>query len=142
MIDKKMMKNMNVSNLVVVLVLAALVGVVYYFMYMKNVSEAFQGDEVNAKNDEVVMVLFYAEWCGHCQKFKPEWNKAENKHNGTKMNGKNVRLMKVDCDQNKELAAKYDVQGYPTVKVFNNGKVNDYDGERSLSGITNYLKTL
>mgnify|MGYP002027143825 CR=1 FL=1 len=35
-------------------------------------------------------------------------------------------LAKVDADQHKDLAGKYDVSGYPTIKIFKNGKIDKY----------------
>lgn len=54
-------------------------------------------------------------------------------------------LIKVDADQkkNKKLAKKYDVSGFPTLKVVRNGKkVEDYNGPRDAEGIVKYVKKL
>lgn len=55
-----------------------------------------------------------------------------------------IFLAKVDADaeQNKELAAKYEVQGFPTIKILRNGgeKIQDYNGPREADGIVTYVK--
>ena len=63
--------------------------------------------------------------------------------NNSTINNNKVRFEKVDCDANESLAKEYQVNGYPTVKVLRNGKeAEDFEGERSLSGIRNYLESL
>ena len=53
-----------------------------------------------------------------------------------------VRSRGVDADQHKDLAGKYDVSGYPTIKIFKNGKIDsDYDGPREAKGIVKFVKS-
>lgn len=104
--------------------------------------EAFTHDDNSIKPSagECVVVLFYAEWCGHCKTFKPHYDKATQELNGKKdKNGDTLRLEMVDCDEHKDLAAKYDVSGYPTVKILKENSVREYNGERTYEGLRKYL---
>ena len=88
-------------------------------------------------NDENMwMVAFYAPWCGHCKKLLPEWVAAATQLRGT------IKLAKVDATVHQKLASRYQVQGYPTIKIFAPGKgdkkVEDYQGPRDTSGIVSY----
>ena len=93
-------------------------------------------------NDESMwLVAFYAPWCGHCQKLLPEWIAAATQLRGT------VKLAKVDATVHQKLASKYQIQGYPTIKIFGPGKgdkkFEDYNGPRDTAGIVRYaLDTL
>lgn len=90
---------------------------------------------------ECVVALFYADWCPHCTHFKPDYKKAMAQLNG-KMgkDGKKLRLEMVDCDAHKELGRKYDVSGYPTVKIIkDDGTQVEYGGERTFEGLRKYL---
>ena len=49
-------------------------------------------------------------------------------------------LAKVDADEHKELAERYGVASYPTIKVFKGGKATDYAGPREAKGIFQYVK--
>ena len=107
-----------------------------------NVVETFSDNELEANSGEVVMVLFFVNWCPHCKTFKPIWEKATSELNNTSVNDKNVRFVSVDCEEKPELGEKYNVEGYPTIKVFTEGNVQEYDGDRSLSGIKSYVNGL
>jgi len=84
------------------------------------------------KSDEMWLVEFFAPWCGHCKNLEPHWKSA-----ARDLKGK-VKLGAVDATVHQGLAAKYGIQGYPTIKYFKAGKKGqpeDYDGGRTASDI-------
>jgi len=83
------------------------------------------------------IVEFYAPWCGHCKSLEPEWSAAAKKV--SRLNPK-VLLAKVDADAHKDLAEKYGVSGYPTIKIFKSGKAEEYEGPREAKGIIKFVK--
>ncbi|KAL1196190.1 Protein disulfide isomerase-like 1-1 [Cardamine amara subsp. amara] len=96
-------------------------------------------DTIN-KHDFIV-VEFYAPWCGHCKQLAPEYEKAASELSS---NVPPVVLAKIDASEetNREFATQYEVQGFPTIKIFRNGgkAVQDYNGPREAEGIVTYLK--
>ena len=73
-----------------------------------------------------------APWCGHCKNLAPHWEKA-----AKELKGK-VKLGAVDATVHQQLAGKYGVQGYPTIKYFAAGAKGDpdnYDGGRTADDI-------
>ena len=82
-------------------------------------------------------MLADAPWCGHCKSLAPEWAAAAGK---TRKLNPPVILAKVDADSHRELAEKFDVSGYPTIKEFTKGKDAEYDGPREAKGIVKYVK--
>jgi thiol-disulfide isomerase/thioredoxin len=97
--------------------------------------------KLNPGKGECVVALFYADWCPHCQHFKPEFQQAMDELNGkTRKNGKKMRLEMVDCEANKDIARNYDVSGYPTVKILeDDGTQVEYGGDRTFEGLRKYL---
>ena len=83
--------------------------------------------------------LFYADWCGHCQRFKPVFDGELS--DAVKKQGIPCKLEKIDCDANPEMAKKYNVKGFPTL-IFENEKndVVEYQGERTADAIVKFLK--
>eukprot|EP00736_Rhodelphis_marinus_P005282 Rmarinus@m.13252 len=94
--------------------------------------------EVLKDTRSVWMVEFYAPWCGHCKNLAPEYKKAASNLNGL------VKLGAVDCDKYRDLCGRYDVRGFPTIKVFpadKKGRENpfDYQGERRAGAISKFM---
>ena len=79
------------------------------------------------KHNGVVIVEFYAPWCGHCKSLEPEYEKAAKALSGV------VKVVAVDATESQALAQKYDVKGYPTLKMFGADKKSpsSYDGQRT-----------
>ncbi|PRP81194.1 protein disulfide-isomerase A3-like [Planoprotostelium fungivorum] len=88
-------------------------------------------------NNDVVLVEFYAPWCGHCKKLTPEYATAATK---LLKNDPPVVLAKVDCTVETELQSRFDVKGYPTLKIFRKGTPTDYNGPRESQGIVSYME--
>jgi len=87
---------------------------------------------------DLALVMFYAPWCGHCKKMKPEFQKAGKVLSA---NDPAVALAQVDCTEaGKDVCGRFEVKGYPTVKIFRNGELSgDYNGPREAPGI---IKTM
>ncbi|KAG8387061.1 hypothetical protein BUALT_Bualt03G0214200 [Buddleja alternifolia] len=91
-------------------------------------------DELVTKSKDLWIVEFFAPWCGHCKKLAPEWKKAANSLKGQ------VKLGHVDCDAEKSLMSRFNVQGFPTILVFGADKESPlpYEGARSASAIESF----
>ena len=97
----------------------------------------------NLSKDNIEIIYFYTEWCPYCKKAKPEWEKfSEYIKNFNNDNEKiYVKLTSVDCDKEKKLANKYNINGYPTIKLIKNNKVNDYDARPNKDTLVKFLES-
>lgn len=92
-------------------------------------------DQIVNQND-IMLVEFYAPWCGHCKRLEPEYEKAAQELKGSIPIGK----VNADEEQNKVLASRFGIKGFPTLKIFRKGNPTDYSGERTAQGIVSYMK--
>jgi protein disulfide-isomerase-like protein len=79
--------------------------------------------------------------CGHCKRLAPEYEIVGSAFARFK---KNVVVAKVDCDQHKELCARFDVKGYPTLNWFPKGetaKPTPYSGGRTANDIIQFINS-
>jgi len=74
-----------------------------------------------------VLVEFMAPWCGHCRAIAQDWTAVV-----SELDSKNVKTVQFNCDQHRdECGYGYSVTGYPTFKLFQNGKEITYNNRRS-----------
>ncbi|MDV4150501.1 thioredoxin [Clostridium sp. AL.422] len=71
-------------------------------------------NEVVLNYEGVVLVDFWATWCGPCKMIAPVVEEVSKEVN-------NARFVKVDVDQNENLANKYQISSIPTLMIFKNG---------------------
>jgi protein disulfide-isomerase A1 len=94
-------------------------------------------DEVAFNKDKDVLVEFYAPWCGHCKQLAPIYDQLGEKFESNE----NVIIAKMDATTNELEHTK--IQSFPTIKLYRKGdnKVIEYNGERTLDGLTKFLET-
>lgn len=83
-------------------------------MSVLKINEGNFEDEV-LKSEKMVLVDFYADWCGPCRMMSPIIDEIAEELQDS------VKVGKVNVDENQELAIKYDVMSIPTIIIFKNG---------------------
>ena len=83
-------------------------------MSVLKINEGNFEDEV-LKSEKMVLVDFYADWCGPCRMMSPIIDEIAEELQ------ESVKVGKVNVDENQELAIKYDVMSIPTIIIFKNG---------------------
>jgi thioredoxin 1 len=82
-----------------------------------------------------VLVDFFATWCGPCKALAPQLEVFAKEHTGR------VKVIKIDVDQNQQLAGALQVQGVPTLILFKDGEPAwRQSGALSAAQLANILK--
>ncbi len=105
---------------------------------IKDSSErTFVADVLEASRDVPVLVDFWAPWCGPCKQLTPVLEKAVREAKGA------VRLVKINIDENKRIAAQMRIQSIPAVYAFRNGQpVDGFMGALRESEVRDFIKRL
>ncbi len=106
--------------------------------YIKDSSLAtFAADVLEMSREVPVIVDFWAPWCGPCKQLGPALEKAVNDAKGA------VRLVKINIDENQEIARQLRIQSIPTVYAFRNGQpVDGFMGAIPESQVRAFVQTL
>ena len=100
---------------------------------VKEINES-QFDQEVLKSDLPVLVDFWAPWCGPCKMLGPVLEEVAAAKEGS------LKIVKVNVDENQELAQKYEVMGIPAMFLIKDGKVIDnYTGAMNKQALTDKL---
>jgi thiol-disulfide isomerase/thioredoxin len=109
---------------------------VAYRMYLSYIVKD-EGFESSVK-EGYQFVMYYADWCGHCQRAKPEFKKL-----GSTMTigEKVVKIVMVNPDTNPEAVAGKEIKGYPTIHLYGpkGGLAKEYSGQRTKEAFETFL---
>ncbi|GMH75358.1 hypothetical protein TrRE_jg5387 [Triparma retinervis] len=84
---------------------------------------------------KTVFLKFFAPWCGHCKKLKPDWDKLMDAFDGSK----SALVADVDCTaEGKPLCEANGVQGFPTLKWGDPSALESYEGARSFDALKKF----
>lgn len=105
---------------------------------VKHIGENDFKTEVLEEKDKLILVDFYAEWCGPCRLTGPIIDELANEL-------KEVKFVKINVDDNPQLAGQYSIFSIPTFLLFKNGQVVDQlvgaaGKERFVEMINKHLK--
>lgn len=81
------------------------------------------------------IINFYASWCGYSKKFLPVWKEFEKAFKCKKIN-----VVAIECTDKKDFCQNFNIVAYPTVKLFVNDTVIDYDKERTIEALSEFVK--
>ena len=79
----------------------------------------FNDKVIEASDSKLIVVDFWAPWCGPCKQLTPILEKIISK------SGDKITLVKINIDENQEMAAKYGIKSIPTMLIFNKGDLKN-----------------
>jgi len=109
------------------------------------------GDIPNSsdRHSDVTILFFFAEWCPHCKNAKPAWEDFKSSYHNKTTNGVFIVCKEYDCSDNENLSSevknaqtKYNVQGYPTIKMLKDGQVIDFDAKITAYSLKKFVEDM
>ena len=89
--------------------------------------------ENKIKSNELVIVDFFATWCGPCQMIAKELEKLENEYN----------ILKVDIDENRDYAINKGIEAVPTIFIDINGKkIKEIEGNKTAEELKQEIQNI
>lgn len=96
-------------------------------------------------SDEIIVALFFTEWCGYCKRFKPTFNQLLSQLesiNNNRAEGR-VSLRMVNCESQKNICNQNQINAYPTLKVFRPSSIDaNPNGEEDIVTTSNITPEL
>lgn len=143
----------NPSILILPVSLFIFFSILSYFLFSKQIREFLEkkfvlnreyvNKEVEKKISEkkIKIIYFYTEWCPYCKKSKPEWNSFKELIDLQTFSDR-IEFNEVDCDKEPEIANKYKIEGYPTIKLIYNGEIYDYDAKPESKMLLEFVESI
>jgi thiol-disulfide isomerase/thioredoxin len=121
----------------------------YVYFYKKPKETEATEDVPNAprRYSETIIYLFWADWCGHCKKAKPEWVSFQEEMQNNSAIGKKVKCIDVDCSdennaQSRQIMTQFGVNSYPTVIGVNNDGHVQFDSKITKSSLEQFASSI
>lgn len=94
----------------------------------------------NTRKKEAQVMFFFADWCPHCKKAKPEWEQFKEEYDGKVVNEHTISCQSVDCTDDKDqktaiLIKRHNIESYPTIIMLVGENKIDYDAKVTKSGL-------
>jgi len=83
-------------------------------------------------------VEFYAPWCGHCRTLAPTWRQLSVSLRDERIP---VTLAAMDATVHTRTAKRFDIRGFPSLRLLSRGRVYDYTGARTLEAMQSWLES-
>ncbi len=135
---------------IAVVVLFIAVAIYYYTSisgksFSANNEQALEGTNQTASK-EAELMLFFVDWCPHCKTAKPAWNDVKSEYENKTINGYKVIFTEINCTQEtaevEQAMNKYNIEGFPTIKLLKDGQVIEYDAKPTKDTLTQFLNTV
>ena len=129
--------------LAVVAIIIIIIALWLYFKYRSTSVQSFQNN--SSSNKQAELMLFYVDWCPHCKTAKPVWDDLKNEYKNKTINGYTVLFTEFNCTTEtpeiEKLIAKFNIEGYPTIKLLKDGQIIEYDAKPTKDTLIQFLNT-
>ena len=138
---KTVSTNMIYIAIIIVIILLGIFLYVFFQSKKKNSSSPNSG----SSNKQAELMFFYVDWCPHCKTAKPIWEDVKSEYQSRKINGYHILFTEINCTNEtaeiEKLINKYNIEGYPTIKLIKDGEIIDFDAKPTKETLTEFLNS-
>lgn len=145
---KDLSKNkLSIFLIIFLIILFLYIGIFYYNKYVKKKIDPDYVDnkefikDTEEVGDDTTIYFFFTNWCPHCKTARPHWEQLKEK-TGEVVNKVKITFKEIDCDIDPDTADKFNITGYPTIKLFYNNKIYDYDAKPHVETLELFLNSI
>jgi len=148
-IKQKLNKTFGSVQSLIIILLVVLFIIAALIIYRKSVvgrmnKKYVANNEFNKSRpgvESVDLYFFFTEWCPHCKTAKPIWFDFKKEMEGKKVNGVSINFFEVDCDKDTETSDKFNVKGFPTIKMMKGNQMIEYDAKPSKETLNEFVRS-
>ena len=130
---------MNKLLLLGIFIIFIIVSVIVYQKYIKKM--AYNPNNEYIKSDKKgQLMLFYAAWCPYSKTTLKQWYAYKEKYSTS--GDYSISFSEIDCDENTNLADKYNIDEYPTIILLVDDKKYIYDAQMNDATLTHFINTI
>jgi thiol-disulfide isomerase/thioredoxin len=129
-----------------IVILCIIVGIVGYYSYNSyyKVPDKQESTEIIPHSDKTPeLMFFYADWCGHCKKAKPEWESTKEYLHNNLINSHRVFCVEYNCSEKTpetaQILNKYKIDGFPTIKLQYDNTIYEFNEPPTKDNILVFL---
>ena len=141
----KQVGNTQLMIIILVLLIFLIIALVLYRRYIsQNLSKKYVTNNEYSTDpppQSADIYFFYTTWCPHCKTAKPVWEDFKNELSGKAVNGVNLNFFEVDCDKDQATSDKFNVKGFPTIKLVKGNKIIEYDAKPTKANLLEFVNT-
>jgi thiol-disulfide isomerase/thioredoxin len=140
---------MSFNLYVGIVILCIIVGVIgyysysFYSSYYKVSDKKEDTDTIHHSDKTPELMFFYADWCGHCKKAKPEWESTKEYLHNNLINSHRVFCVDYNCSdktpETSEILNKYKIDGFPTIKLQYDNTIYEFNDVPTKDNILLFL---
>lgn len=148
-IKSKIVKSAGNTQFLLILLIVVMFTIVSMFMYKRYVlsgnNKYITNNEFNKQSSGGIttadIYFFYTEWCPHCKTAKPVWADFKEQMNDKTVHGITLVFIEVDCDKDAATSDKFNVKGFPTIKLMKGKQIIEYDAKPSVENLIEFVNT-
>ena len=117
----------------------------YQTMYLaKETQDVANGQ---TRTNDVLVYLFYADWCKHCQNAKPAWDSFRHQYDQTSRNNRRIVCNPVDCtdvtnEDTRQLLKQFRVNSYPTILMVKDQRIIKFDASVTKENLDEFIQKM